>query len=202
MFSSKKDGQKRRFAIGPLLLEVFLIILGVMVALAANEWREGRALAQRTDIALENIRLEIERNQKTMQQRLPYHETLRDSLERYLPELRNLSFEQVNEQRLGMHRGLFFLLTYDAAWQTALTSQVLSNVDYETLTILSTIYQVQVSLKTVEERTTRIMTPENLKKDNLFYAFILLRPAIKDIVDLERNLLALYDEALQRLGPS
>ena len=190
-----------RRSLGRLLLEVFFIVLGVMVALAGNEWRENRALDKRTDAALENIRLEILRNQQTLQQRLPYHEALRDSLDSYLPEIRNTSFPNVSERRLGMQRGLYFLLVYDAAWQTALTSQVLSNVDYEMLTVLSTIYQVQAYLQTVEERTTRIISPNNLRKENLYYAFILFRPAIRDIVGLEQNLLSLYDEALQRLSP-
>ncbi len=198
--SDKMQAQSRR-PLGPLLLEVFFIVLGVMMALAANEWRENRALDKRTDAALENIRLEILRNQQTLQQRLPYHEALRDSLDSYLPEIRNTSFPNVSERRLGMQRGLYFLLVYDAAWQTALTSQVLSNVDYEMLTVLSTIYQVQAYLQTVEERTTRIISPNNLRKENLYYAFILFRPAIRDIVGLEQNLLSLYDEALQRLSP-
>ncbi len=201
MPASDKTQARSRRPLGPLLLEVFFIVLGVMVALAANEWRENRALDKRTDAALENIRLEILRNQQTLQQRLPYHEALRDSLDSYLPEIRNTSFPNVSERRLGMQRGLYFLLVYDAAWQTALTSQVLSNVDYETLTVLSTIYQVQESLETVEERTTRIISPNNLRKENLYYAFILFRPAIRDIVGLEQNLLSLYDEALQRLSP-
>lgn len=196
----KKQKPSRR-SLGPLILEVFFIVLGVMVALAANEWRENRALAKRTDAALENIRLEILRNQQTLQQRLPYHEALRDSLESYLPELRTVSFGQVSERRLGMQRGLYFLLVYDAAWQTALTSQVLSNVDYETLTVLSTIYQVQEYLKTVEDRTTGIITPANLQGENFYYAFILFRPAIHDIVGLEQNLLSLYDDALHHLSP-
>ena len=196
----KKQARPRR-SVGGLLLEVFFIVLGVMIALAANEWREQRALDTRTNTALENIRLEILRNQQTMQQRLPYHEALRDSLENYLPELRGVSFQQVSERRLGMQRGLFFLLVYDAAWQAALTSEVLSNVDYETLTVLSTIYQVQAYLKTVEERTAGIMTPANLQRENLYFAFLLFRPTIRDIVGLEQNLLSLYDEALQRLNP-
>ncbi len=201
MSASDKKPVRSRRSLGPLLIEVFFIVLGVMMALAANEWRENRALDKRTDAALENIRLEILRNQQTLQQRLPYHEALRDSLDSYLPEIRNTSFPNVSERRLGMQRGLYFLLVYDAAWQTALTSQVLSNVDYEMLTVLSTIYQVQAYLQTVEERTTRIISPNNLRKENLYYAFILFRPAIRDIVGLEQNLLSLYDEALQRLSP-
>ncbi len=43
-----------RRSLGRLLLEVFFIVLGVMVALAGNEWRENRALAKRTNAALEN----------------------------------------------------------------------------------------------------------------------------------------------------
>ena len=58
MPASDKTQARSRRPLGPLLLEVFFIVLGVMVALAANEWRENRALDKRTDAALENIRLD------------------------------------------------------------------------------------------------------------------------------------------------
>ncbi|MFB3134018.1 MAG: hypothetical protein ACE10K_15985 [Rhodothermales bacterium] len=201
MPTNDKTQARYRRSLGPMLLEVFFIMLGVMVALAANEWREGRALDKRTDAALENIRLEILRNQQTLQQRLPYHEALHDSLTSYLPELRNVSFQDVDGRRLGMSRGSFFIIVYDAAWQTALTSQTLPNVDFETLTLLSNIYQFQAYLKTIEERATSVMTPANVQGENLYYAFILFRLSLMDIVELEQNLLSFYDAALQRLSP-
>lgn len=201
MLSTKRTGTLSGRSIGALLLEVFLIILGVMVALAANEWREGRAVEQRTELALENIRLEIARNQRSMQERLTYHEALRDSIRAYLPDLKDVSYEAVDRDRLGMPRGLRFLLIYDAAWQTALASQVLPHVDYETLAVLSTIYQVQDNLKLSENRLLGILfTQDNFRDGYLYYAVLVAQPILNDLIGLERNLRQLYDEALQRLG--
>ena len=128
MPTNDKTQARYRRSLGPMLLEGFFIMLGVMVALAANEWRENHALAKRTDVALENIRLEILRNQATLQQRLPYHQAMSDSIHVNYPILRDISFEFVEIARLGMARGPFFESLYNTAWQTALTSQILPNV--------------------------------------------------------------------------
>ncbi len=105
-----------RRSLGRLLLEVFFIVLGVMVALAGNEWRENRALAKRTNAALENIRLEILRNQQTVQLRQPYHQAMRDSIHANFRIVREVFLEDVGVARFGMARGLFFESLYNTAW--------------------------------------------------------------------------------------
>ena len=191
-----------RRSLGRLLLEVFFIMLGVMVALAGNEWRENRALAKRTNAALENIRLEILRNQQTVQLRLPYHKAMSDSIHANYRIVREIYFENVDVARLGMARGLFFESLYNAAWQTALTSQILPNVDYETLTLLATIYQTQDELKEVENQFSSILfLPANMEKGKAYNALRLSEPFINGVVKHEGELLSIYDTALRRLNP-
>ncbi len=202
MPTNDKTQARSRRSLGPMLLEVFFIMLGVMVALAANEWREGNALAKRTDVALENIRLEILRNQATLQQRLPYHQAMSDSIRVNFPILKDISFEFVEIARLGMTRGPFFESLYNTAWQTALTSQILPNVDYETLTLLATIYQTQDELKEVENQFSSIIfLPDNMEKGKAYHALLLAQPFINGVVKHERELLSIYDTALRRLNP-
>ncbi len=191
-----------RRSLGPMLLEVFFIMLGVMVALAANEWRENSALAKRTDVALENIRLEILRNQATLQQRLPYHQAMSDSIHVNYPKLRDVSLEFEEVTRLGMARGPFFESLYNTAWQTALTSQILPNVDYETLTLLATIYQTQDEMKEKENQFSSILfSPDNMEKGKAYHAVRLSEPFINGVVKHELELLSIYDTALRRLNP-
>ena len=202
MPTNDKTQARSRRSLGPMLLEVFFIMLGVMVALAANEWREGRALDKRTDVALENIRLEILRNQATLQLRLPYHQAMSDSIRVNYPILRDIPFEFVEIARLGMARGPFFESLYNTAWQTALTSQILPNVDYETLTLLATIYQTQDELKEVEHQFSSIIfLPENMEKGKAYHALLLSQPFINGVVKHERELLSIYDTTLRRLNP-
>ena len=202
MLSSPKEGKSLRASLGALLLEVFLIILGVMVALGANEWREARAIAKRTDLALENIRREIERNYETMQLRAPYHEAMRDSIHTNYPKIKDAAFEDLNVASLGLRRGPFFPLLYNTAWQTALNSQILPHVDYETLSLLSSIYQIQEDLKATEEQfSTILFSPDNMQKGRPYYAFMLSEPFITGLASNERALLELYEQALLRLNP-
>ena len=195
------EAQSRQ-SLGTLLLEVFFIVLGVMVALTGNEWREQHALAKRTNAALENIRLEILRNQQTVQLRLPYHQAMSDSIHANYRNLREISFEDIDVASIGMARGPFFESLYNTAWQTALTSQILPNVDYETLTLLATIYQTQDELKEVDNQFSSILfSPDNLGKGKAYYALMLSEPFIKGVVTYERELLSIYDTALRRLNP-
>ncbi len=195
------ETQSRR-SLGRLLLEVFFIVLGVMVALAGNEWREQRALDKRTNAALENIRLEILRNQQTVQLRQPYHQAMRDSIHANYRNLRDVSFENIDVASIGMARGLFFESLYNTAWQTALTSQILPNVDLETLTLLATIYQTQDGLKEVENQFFSILfSPENMEKGKAYHALRLSEPFINGVVTYEGELLSIYDTALRRLNP-
>ncbi|WP_439107310.1 hypothetical protein [Congregibacter sp.] len=45
-----------------ILLEVFSIVLGVMLALGVSEWQQEREYAQLAETALANVALELESN--------------------------------------------------------------------------------------------------------------------------------------------
>ena len=53
---------KRRLPIQTLLIEVFSIVLGVLLALALNEWREQHSHQSQADSALQNISNELRAN--------------------------------------------------------------------------------------------------------------------------------------------
>ena len=67
-----------------LLLEVFFIVLGVVLALAANDWREHSSNLRRADTALESIRDELDTNRQAVDEALAYHAHLFDTLRTYL----------------------------------------------------------------------------------------------------------------------
>lgn len=52
----------RKLPIQTLLIEVFSIVLGVLLALAMNEWREQRAHQSQVKAALQNISHELRSN--------------------------------------------------------------------------------------------------------------------------------------------
>ncbi len=45
-----------------IMIEVFSIVLGVMLALGVSEWQQEREYAQLTDIALANVARELRSN--------------------------------------------------------------------------------------------------------------------------------------------
>ncbi len=67
-----------------LLLEAFFIVLGVVLALGANNLREQRSNVQHAATALESIRDELETNRQAVDNALAYHAHLSDTLRTYL----------------------------------------------------------------------------------------------------------------------
>ncbi len=125
-----------------------------------------------------------------------------DSIHANYRNLRDVSFENIDPASIGMARGPFFESLYNTAWQTALTSQILPNVDYETLTLLATIYQTQDELKEVENQFSSILfLPDNMEKGKAYNALRLSEPFINGVVTYEGDLLSIYDTALRRLNP-
>ncbi len=67
-----------------LMLEVFFIVLGVVLALAANDWREHRSNLRHASTALESIRDELDANRQAVDNALAYHAHLYDTLRTYV----------------------------------------------------------------------------------------------------------------------
>jgi hypothetical protein len=63
-----------------LAVETFSVVLGVLLALGANAWREDRRHAADAHHALETIRAELATNRDAIRAKLPYHRAMHDSL--------------------------------------------------------------------------------------------------------------------------
>lgn len=55
-------------------IEAVLIVFSVLVALAANRWRDQRVSEHRLQITVQHIRIELENNQAILRAVIPYHE--------------------------------------------------------------------------------------------------------------------------------
>ncbi len=137
--------RKPRIAWRPLLLEAFFVVLGVVLALAANEWREYRNHQRHAAQALSSIREELSVNRRAVESALRYHLHLSDTLRFFLPPREGAPPARVPDSRL-FSRGFVDPATIlSTAWEVANATDAVSYMEYDDLLLLSRTYADQRS---------------------------------------------------------
>lgn len=129
-----RDGISWRAA----LLEATFVVLGVVLALAANEWREARALGRQADAALETLRQELTTNRAAVAEALDYHLGLTQQLRAL-----SASGEEPEDHRLFARGYVAPADLHHTAWDVAGATGVLASMPYEDVLVLSGIYEAQ-----------------------------------------------------------
>ena len=133
---------QRRVNWRTLLLEVFFIVLGVVLALGANAWREHRSHLRHAAIALESIRDELEANRQAVDKSLTYHAQLYDTLNTYA---RPASQNDGAAPTMGVFAGGFInpATTFSTAWEAANVTDAVGYMAYDDVLSLSRVYERQ-----------------------------------------------------------
>lgn len=114
--------------------EAAFVVFGVVLALAANEWRQDVKAGEKADAALGDIIAEVEMNLALIKESEAYHESCVALLAQKIgagetPVPRD--FPQ------GFVKPAFVT---DTAWEVAKTTGVIADMDYHTVLALSAIY--------------------------------------------------------------
>lgn len=115
-----------------LAFEVFAVVLGVTLALGANEIRQHFADARRVEVATESIAAEIQQNCDQLTRTLAYHErviTAIDSVRGANPEAME-SFESM-QRAVSAWQGYNPAFVISAAFETARATGALGLMPYE-----------------------------------------------------------------------
>jgi hypothetical protein len=151
-------------------LEAFFVLLGVLLALALDEWRQGRREQKVVALALQNIRNEIKENRAEVQRAIDWHRDLLSRLEK-TPDM-NISFKPA--------------ILRNNAWQAAQSSQAAANMQFSSVAAFSRMEDMQ----DLYQGFVTNVTP-------LFYSNGPGPPTmiLYDFVYFEELLLQVYDEA-------
>jgi hypothetical protein len=170
-------------------LEVLLISMGVFLALMGEQWRENAHTRDLAEASLQRFRAEIVANRKAVAAVKDYHVTTLKSLEAYLaadPKARQATSVEI--------KGLQPVFFERTAWDLALATQSLANIDPQVAFALSRIYGTQ---QTYTELTRAIMQAMYLRP--ITESFEALSYYFSDITRWERSLLQMYDEVLVQM---
>lgn len=206
----------RQVPVGKLFFEVLVIVVGVLVALALNDWRDARKQAELERAALRAIDAELQRNVQLLDARLAYHESILQATEaagrRFLveeagsyrlrepdqiPSPDDLGIESEKGAGIGGGRML------NSAWLAAISSGALTGLPWELFYQLSNTYTSLEELRDTEEGLgepfDRFVTAF-LDQSGVVAAFASIHGAIYNLVLRERELRQQTLQALELMG--
>lgn len=186
-----------RIAWKPILLEATFVVLGVVLALGLNEWRQHAAREAQAREALASIQAEIVANRAAIAESEAYHDQLMQTLWPLRlagappPDMRAFSQGFVHPARV-----------VSTAWDTAQRTGAFSHIDYAMLLTLGQAYAQQESYAVQSEQVGpliyRAMFEGGTESIRLNYANLL--DLIRAFWYRERQVIAQYDSTLAALG--
>ncbi len=125
-----------------ILLETFFLVLGVLLALAANNWRESRNNSLRVEMARTSIIDELATNHTAIEAAIAYHSQIMDTLYKFM---------QIHGQRPNQTPGVDVFhkgftnpaSTLSSAWDAATGAGITEYMPYDELVLISRIYRQQ-----------------------------------------------------------
>jgi len=125
---------KLREKLPEIAIEGLFVVFAILLALAADEWREVRERDQLAERALQGIETEMRANRVE----------LLSSREPNLELLSTLQAEvEDNEAAEGLNVQFEYALLSSAAWQTAQVTQAIHYADYDLIQQIARLYDVQ-----------------------------------------------------------
>jgi hypothetical protein len=186
-------------SIPSLILEVAMIVVGVFLGLAAEQWREGRHEHELALASLRNFRAEIIANQAQIAEVRPYHEALAQNLRNFTQEKtpHTLSRFMTDVRFQGMRT----VTLEHTAWDLALATQALSYMKPEMAYTISRLYTGQQTFQTIENGFMQsAFTPNTFADTNNTVGLTIAMMAYMGDVNIqEPSLLKAYKVVLPKL---
>lgn len=167
------------------------IIVGVLIALAVDEWNEDRENMGRANTALVNIRSEVQKNLSILESLHPRN------IEAYNVVLSEETTDDSSQIVPGLQ-------LQDVAWQTLMRTGISVHVDYEDLYEIAELYSIQMVYKAfanslIEQimatRSMTIISGEPVDEGEIIRSSVEL---LALMISVEEDLITLMSEYLER----
>ncbi len=185
----------------PIMVEAFIVVLGVVLALAANEWREHYNRKQHAETALEGILSELHVNRRAIDSALAYHLQLDDTLRGFM--------RQASQGALPYPDGRLFSKGYIApatllntAWDASNATDAVTDMNYADVLMLSRIYEKQRSYEDQARLGGQLIYAKLFSEghEGMVRNYANLSTIIATFWYIECGLLESYGQVLAQLG--
>ena len=195
-----------RKPIGALLLELMMIGVGVFLGATAEQWRDTRHHRALVTASLQNFHREMLANRGRIQARREYHEALGKGVLGFMS-----SDGPPTLQRLltaAKFRGMQPVDLEHTAWDLALATQALGDIDPPLALAISHVYSVQQGFVSMQSGfMANALSPATFANaNNATGLAIAMSSYLGDVNIQEPGLMQLYDRVVPRidsvLGPA
>jgi hypothetical protein len=185
-----------RHSLGPLVLEMVMIVFSILLALTLESWKEGRHDRRLAGEALGNIRTELAQNRAEIETALPRHEKLLADLQVSI-DRQGKPIPGAELPSLGLRPPRLF----KTAWETAGATQALVRSDYKLVLAVAKAYDSQRWMSLVEEKWLQaILNPAAFDSANRVRFFSIFHSVASEYLALEKRLLPELDRAMALLS--
>ncbi len=125
-----------------VFIEAFLVVLGVLLALAANNWRDEHNQRQRAEVAMQSILEELDLNRLALGDAIVYHTGLMDTL---YGHMRAYGIAAANKPGIDVFQKGFVhpAQPLSRAWEAANATGLVESMPYEDVLLISNVYKHQ-----------------------------------------------------------
>ena len=195
------SGRVTRLPWGMLVAEAFFTVAAILLALAADDWRQRREERELAQVALRNFVRELEANREEVASVRGYHDSLRVSFAAAAERSMTTQFRNIREVHPGF-RGVAPAFLLESAWETALATGALRHIDYRVVHGLAAVYTTQRKLDGLNDQLlASIVSPDVLGRNDIGMAARMGALYFSDVTAMERGLLGTYDQLLRELRP-
>jgi len=175
-----------------VIIESILIVVSILVALGLDSWRQTREDEQFVRTALSNFLIEIQQNQNRIADAAPFNKGLHLVLgQHYVVD----DVDSVDEY-VGMVESYSPAVLQSTAWDTALATGSLANMEYNLVTALSLTYSLQDRYdNAIRSGMSDLTSPQYLSDDKLKLALYNSTRFLEDVTGIEAELGVTYVEA-------
>jgi hypothetical protein len=198
MSDVQQQSQHRR-SMGSLLLELAMIGVGVFLGASAEQWRETRHHRELATASLRNFRREIADNRAQVASLRSYHTALGESTGKFIEAKVRTRSRHSFTPRTGM--ASLPVEFKHTAWDLALATQALSDIEPRLAFAVSDVYAVQQTFDTMQHDLMQtVFTPATFEhaQDATGLAGE-LGSFFEDVNIQEPRLLELYDKLLPQI---
>lgn len=179
-----------------LPLQLMLVVLGALLALGFDQWRDARKDRIRAQMALESIRSELRANRDEVARAFDYHQSLANRFDRL--KARQASSPAWEDIPRGLLAPAPVVAT---AWQSALATGAAGHIRYNHVLALSRVYERQTSYVKLSDAMLASAYQDIARSgsERLLARYANFAPLQRDFSGKESELLGLYDAALKTL---
>jgi hypothetical protein len=197
-----KQGKKKSKLL-KLLSESGLIVFSVLLALIISEWRNNYNEKVQTEKILVNIKEEISENQKFLDNLIPYHQKVSESINRIIKS-DSLESKLFTDDGIaiaefapnGIMQGTF----NDIVWTVAKTDQISNRVSLDKSRVLYEVYEQQQIVNSTIRRLLDLFYSREIHRKNLLNEnATLINLLFNELTSQEKDLNYRYKNALQFL---